>query len=269
MNRKQKIPYLRIITLVWLLHILVQNSVSLANQNYDKFKKGVVRIIGRGEDDSIYTGTGIITSNEKKEIYIITAHHVIQKFKQIAVEFYQEPPLLLKGKLYHKFNFEKDLAVIICKDEENKVKYKPVFRKGKVSNVKETNRIFTIGHASTSPEWTIRPGNIVTSDDISLLRLTGNAVYSGNSGGALLNEKGQLLGMVTKKGATDAIALKLDEIIECLKIWRIPIKFANKTWLWIAVGSTATIVTIIAFKWDDWFIPRPLPLPSPPDPPSF
>ena len=61
------------------------------------------------------------------------------------------------------------------------------------------DKVIAIGHPG-GKEWQASSGEILLSDDISNFSFSRETIDPGNSGGALLNDKYQLIGIVKQKG---------------------------------------------------------------------
>lgn len=219
-------------------------------------KRGIVKITVHKPIDWIETGTGIILSEKDKRLYILTAYHVIENFEQIDVEFYEKLDLILQGKFLMS-DKENDIAVICVEDiEQHEIGAR--LELGNISKLKVLDPIVTIGHPGAY-QWEPSKGEI-RSIDSSIIRFTGEIIDPGNSGGPLLNDKFQLIGMIIKEDGRDGIALKIDivfEIINSRKI--IPIDIKHQTLLslikqnkkWLLIGGGVAITTVIS-----WFLFR-------------
>lgn len=157
-------------------------------------KKSIVLI--KTSDESI--GSGIIISDKG---YILTSYHVIKGITKYSAFFQgkdnsmgQEAPLDLIG-----FDEEKDIALLKLKTTSPEHGYIPI---GNSNNVKEGEKIITI----SSPQGiinTISDGiisGIRNEENIKYLQITA-PISEGSSGGALMNMKGELIGIITFKAA--------------------------------------------------------------------
>lgn len=164
--------------------------------------------------DSI--GSGVLV-NAKGEI--ITNYHVIDEMGNCYGYFQKADgskgePIDLSLIAFDK---EKDLALLTLQEKKSKAKY---IRLGKTDGLKVGQQVIAIG----SPSGLI---NTVTNGIISAIRIEDDITYiqfsaaasPGNSGGALLNSKGELIGipsMKLVKAENINFAIGVDEIKDFL-----------------------------------------------------
>ncbi len=155
-------------------------------------------------------GSGIIISQTEEEILILTNNHVVEGANELTVQFINEKTAdaTIKGT-----SERKDIAVIAVKmkdvDEET-AKVIKIATIGSSDDLKVGNGIIAIGNA-------LGYGQSVTTGVISALDRTVSgdtynnkmiqidaAINGGNSGGALLNSKGEVVGINSAKYSSSA-----------------------------------------------------------------
>lgn len=148
-------------------------------------------------------GTGIVTTTDG---YIVTNYHVVDDAEEISVRFYGETkPVSAKLIGYKEID---DIAVIKVDRKDLKA---AVYAKSSECRVGE--RVYAVG----TPEgdefgWSVTQGIISSADreikiydDEGILEKkmkviqTDASVNPGNSGGPLINSKGQVVGIITLK----------------------------------------------------------------------
>jgi S1-C subfamily serine protease len=144
---------------------------------------------------TIITGTGFTISNQG---FIATANHVVDNAKEIKVHF---ESTAMKAEIYHSDPMN-DIAIL--KVEKSTPKYLSI---APMRSTKTGDRVFTVGYPLSS----ILGQEIKYTEGVisSLSGLQGAAsffqitvpVQPGNSGGALVNEKGQVVGMISSSVA--------------------------------------------------------------------
>lgn len=160
---------------------------------------------GPQEYESVGAGSGIIISKTDSELLIVTNYHVVEDTKEIVVSFIDEENVnaTIKG-----FSERKDVAVIAVKLSDIKESTLDAIRMATLGNSKELkvgNGIIAIGNA-------LGYGQSVTVGVVSALdrKIEGDtysnnmiqldaAINGGNSGGALLNSKGEVVGINSAK----------------------------------------------------------------------
>lgn len=179
------------LTILIVLNISVKNANDIFKSTYES----IVEIrVTEGED--IGYGSGVVISNDGK---IITNAHVIiyendNLFDKVEIRLsyedeYKEVSIL-------KYDAEKDLALL----KLDNVKVKPI-KFGK--NYSYGDKVYAIGNGNnygisitegiiSNPKLTVE----LTNKSITAIQCD-LTINEGNSGGALLNSKGRLIGITT------------------------------------------------------------------------
>ena len=209
-------------------------------------------------------GSGVIIGDNGDEIWIVTNHHVVSSAKTIMVTFADETSVSAYLKGYDK-NY--DIAVISVKfsDISNETKGKiSVIKTGDSTSVKPGEDIICIGNALNFGQ-TVTTG-VISAKDRTIKLDTGiqitalqfdAAINHGSSGGALLNYKGELIGITTAKNTSEdaenvSFAIPISNVENtlkslCAKIGRKTVSDDNRTYLGIEVLDTPSgaLVTTI------------------------
>ena len=165
-----------------------------------------------GNDD--YTtegaGSGVIVAEDDNNIYILTNYHVVEDTNELTITFINEETCdaTLKG-----VSERKDIAIVsVSKDSinEDTLKNIKIAKLGNSNELKVGNGIIAIGNA-------LGYGQSVTTGVVSALNrevstdtYTQNmiqidaAINGGNSGGALLNSKGEVVGINAAKYSSNS-----------------------------------------------------------------
>ena len=204
--KKSKFIVLIVINIL-LIGIVVWFSITnfknkSANDIYSDNINSIVEVKATTEDLGESFGTGVIYDTQG---YLLTNAHVIsykslgenQLFDTFEIRF----PLLkeYQSATFIKVDYELDLAILKINDES--IKYNPIEFSG--SNYDFGDIVYAIGNTSNygigiSQGIISVPEVNVKYDDISRLVIQADInIASGNSGGALLNEKGELIGITT------------------------------------------------------------------------
>ena len=160
---------------------------------------------GNGSYTTEGAGSGVIVYEDNKEIYILTNNHVVEGTSELSVKFIDDKSYdaTIKG-----VSERKDIAIIsvskksIDSDTLKKIKIATL---GNSNELKVGNGIIAIGNA-------LGYGQSVTTGVVSALKreVTTDsytqemiqidaAINGGNSGGALLNSKGEVVGINSAK----------------------------------------------------------------------
>ena len=194
------INFLLIGIVVWFSITNFKNKS--ADDIYSNNINSIVEVKSTTEDVGESFGTGVIYD---KQGYLLTNAHVIsykslggnQLFDVFEIRF----PLLeeYQSATFIKVDYELDLAILKINDES--IKYNPIEFSG--SEYDFGDIVYAIGNTSNygigiSQGIISVPEVNVKYDDISRLVIQADInIACGNSGGALLNEKGELIGITT------------------------------------------------------------------------
>lgn len=150
-------------------------------------------------------GSGIIVSTTDSEILILTNNHVVEGANELTVQFIDEKTADAQVKGTSE---RKDIAVISVKkdslDKETMEKIK-IATLGNSDELKVGNGVIAIGNAlgygqSVTTGVVSALNRKVSIDDYSnkMIQIDA-AINGGNSGGALLNSKGEIVGINSAK----------------------------------------------------------------------
>ena len=187
---------------------LVETSISTS---VDKVYGSTVIIVAYKDGKQISTGTGFVYKKEKDKAYIMTNNHVIDKADKAEIEFNDKSERItaeiVGGEVYS------DIAVLTI--DANKVS--SVVEIGDSSKINLGDTIFTVGSPmGLTYKGTVTKGILSGKDRMVEVSLSGStndyymnvlqldaAVNPGNSGGALVNEYGQVVGINSSKIASE------------------------------------------------------------------
>ena len=150
-------------------------------------------------------GSGIIVSKNDTELLILTNNHVIEGAEELSVQFVNEKSVDAKVKGTSE---RRDVAVISVKlsDLDNAtIESIKIATLGNSSELKVGNGIIAIGNAlgygqSVTTGVVSAINREVTIDNITTKMIQIDAaINGGNSGGALLNSKGEVVGINSAK----------------------------------------------------------------------
>ncbi len=150
-------------------------------------------------------GSGVIVSENDKELFILTNYHVVEDSTELSVKFVNNKSYDASVKGVSK---RKDIAIVSVKKKDinnETLSIIKVATLGNSNNLKVGNGIIAIGNA-------LGYGQSVTTGVVSALNREVStdeytqdmiqidaAINGGNSGGALLNSKGEVVGINSVK----------------------------------------------------------------------
>lgn len=150
-------------------------------------------------------GSGVIVAENESEIFILTNYHVVENTTELSVKFIDDTSCDASIKGVSKNN---DVAIVsvsknsLSSDTLNSIKMATL---GSSDDLKVGNGIIAIGNALgygqsvTTGVVSALNREITTNDYKSEMIQIDAAINGGNSGGALLNSKGEVVGINTAK----------------------------------------------------------------------
>ena len=178
--------------------VAITSKTVIDSGNYGPFYRG-------GSYTSVGAGSGVIVYENDDEIYILTNYHVVDNATELSVKFIDDKSYdaTVKG-----VSERKDIAIVSIKKkdiEEDRLKQIKIATLGNSDELKVGSGIIAIGNA-------LGYGQSVTTGVISALNREVStdeyvqdmiqidaAINGGNSGGALLNSKGEVIGINSAK----------------------------------------------------------------------
>ena len=164
---------------------------------------------GIQEQESTSAGSGIIISQNDSELLVLTNNHVVQNSETLTVTFIDEESVeaVIKGT-----DATRDLAVVAVKLEDIKdstMDEIAIATLGDSTKLQVGEPAIAIGNAlgygqSVTTGIISATGRTIDGYDSELIQ-TDAAINPDNSGGALLNAKGEVIGINTAKVATNAV----------------------------------------------------------------
>lgn len=169
-------------------------------------------------------GTGVIVGENDTELLIATNYHVVEGARSLSVGFIDEESVEAEVK---GTDVDNDLAVVSVKladipdDTMNQIKIATI---GDSDDMKLGDQVVAIGNAlgygqsvtsgyisALDRDLTLSYEDGTTIDSTGLIQ-TDAAINSGNSGGALLNMKGELIGINEAKSSSASNGASVDNI---------------------------------------------------------
>ncbi len=217
----------RIIGLMLLVRALALGQIS-EGPELDAAKNLVVMIEGKlGENPT--QGAGIVFAVQGDLVYIATAYHVVRpgekRATDLKVRFWQRQTESFPADHYDDARSEHDLAVLRVRAPGLQFR---LDRLADLTSSKESDKVYAIGYPGGTKRWgvTYSPGTI---DDVQTLRLSVQSAYikAGHSGGALIDDRMRLAGMVLDTDGVTASALRIDLLVSFLRDIRVPVQLTR------------------------------------------
>lgn len=206
------------------LHFVLNGTPLTATEIYDQSLYSVVEVKAESESVGESFGTGEVISSDGK---IVTNAHVVtytrlatvNEFERYYVRFAFEEEYRSVKLL--KYDTELDLAVLQL-DEITNATFKPI-RTGDSNKLKVGESVYAVGNASNYGIGIFKGIVSVPLVKIELDGLTRSVIQcdltiaAGNSGGALLDENGSLIGITTFR-TKDTSGNVIYGIVYCIPI---------------------------------------------------
>ena len=150
-------------------------------------------------------GSGIIVSKTDTELLILTNKHVIEDAEELSVKFINDKSVDAKVK---GVSSSKDIAIVsisLSSLDDDTLKSIKIATMGDSTKLKVGEGVIAIGNAlgygqSVTTGVVSALNREVTIDNVSTSMIqTDAAINGGNSGGALLNSKGEVIGINSAK----------------------------------------------------------------------
>lgn len=203
-------------------------QVKAEDRSIDELRDSVVRILCYGLDGGTYIGTGFAVGTKEPVRHIVTNFHVVEpNLEGVTVLLSKEDQIKATVVAY---DMVKDIAVLELTQDLYK---RPPMEIGDSAAVKASDDVYALGFPGDADLIDDTPSGdpedvTITRGIISKISTQGGrgifqvdvSINSGNSGGPLLNEHGQVIGINTFK-VTSASgingAVRIDELIPMLE----------------------------------------------------
>lgn len=196
----------------------------LRAQSPDERIQNLVVMIDGKLGDSPVLGAGIIFGTAQDRLYFVTANHVVRRgadqAKDLKAQLKWLPGEPQPAALLTTSDLDLDLAVLSVTGLA-RIRATggivPFDMLGDAGSLKPSDVTHTLGYPSGRP-WDMRAGDVRRAAGRSIQFET-PFLYPGNSGGALLNSKYELIGLVSRDEQPDGTAVAIDTVMDSLKTW--------------------------------------------------
>jgi hypothetical protein len=221
-----------------MLALLVLSSNGLAAQPDAEARALVVKVLASRSGAELYsTGSGIVVGTDQYAVYVVTARHVLDEaldsagalVGRVRVAFaadsaIPEPELQALPKAGLVRLAERgsiDLAVMRVPRDGMSAEVVESFQFDRQGSAREGDRVYPVGCALEGIGcWEVPPlpdKVAVRTDDF--LRFQTGVTAGGHSGGALFNQWGEVVGMITSVDRQFGTALSIDYVLSTLRSW--------------------------------------------------
>jgi len=201
----------------------------------EKVKPLIVMLTAKFSDpDEERFGAGIIFGLGTDRIYIATANHLVRKGQQEAqslrVRFKRLPGEEIEAKLLKDADPDLDLAVLAVANlaRLGKLPFGPFDQLGDPSSLKRGDSLYSVGNPR-GRQWYLN----VTPDKVagksgSAISFESAFIEPGHSGGALLDERMEMVGMIKASNPPEGVAANIQSVLDTLKQWGYPVSLRRR-----------------------------------------
>ena len=191
----------------------------------------IVRISGQFKDEKI-VAAGIVIGLGADRLYIATADHIIrngdEEVRNIQVELASIPGEAMGAMLLRHRDKKLDLAVLRVLGVAAyaiPVDDLPFHRFGNSKTLKKEATLFTVCPWAEKPRGSEKlPAKLYQKSE-ALLDFESSLIEPGCSGGGLLNDRGELVGMIIGDSPPRGRALRIEKALETLRDWGYPVRW--------------------------------------------
>ena len=180
-------------------------------------------------------GAGILVGSANDRLYVVTANHVVRRgateATDIRVELRGLPGEPVAAALTTRFDATQDVAVLSIAGVRAKgidVAQLPFDRLGDPSALARGDGVRALGYPQGRPWGASVAASPLASVSDSLLVFETSQVVPGNSGGALLDARGQIVGLVLNVLPPEATARNITQVNTMVREWGFPLALRGR-----------------------------------------
>jgi alpha-tubulin suppressor-like RCC1 family protein len=180
-------------------------------------------------------GAGILVGSANDRLYVVTANHVVRRgateATDIRVELRGLPGEPVAAALTTRFDAKLDVAVLGIAGMRAKgidVAQLPFDRLGDPATLARGDGVRALGYPQGRPWGTSVAASPLASVSDSLLVFETSQVVPGNSGGALLDARGQIVGLVLDVLPPEATARNITQVNTLVRDWGFPLALRGR-----------------------------------------
>jgi hypothetical protein len=188
-------------------------------------RPGVVMIQTKLPAGSAF-GAGIAVAASGQDVYVVTANHLLRRggvASEIKVQVTVRPGEWFEGKLLDLQDDDLDLGAILVRLPAGVT---PAMLKGgaspmSASSMERGSDVFALGYpAQRAWDLPVQPDKLARVTSLRLI-FQSQYVRPGNSGGALLDGCGHIVGMVVVSDPPEAEAIRIESVLDAVSRWGI------------------------------------------------
>ena len=207
--------------------LLLGGGVAVAQSDAERQRaKDAIVMIRTQLPGGTQMGAGIIVAVTQREVYVATANHMVRRggvASSIELQFASTPGRWVTATLLDFRDADLDLAAVVAQLPQN-------FSAASLRNVlsappqqlRREMDVFALGYPRERA-WNLPVlADKIASITSSRIVFQSNYVQPGNSGGALLDGCGRIVGMVIETDPPEATAVRIESVLDAVRSWNLP-----------------------------------------------
>ena len=180
-------------------------------------------------------GAGILVGSANDRLYVVTANHVVRRgtteCADIRVELRSLPGEPVPATLTTRFDAKRDVAVLAIAGVRAKgidPSTLPFDRLGDPASLARGDGVRALGNPEGRPWGSNVATSPIASANDSVIVFETAQVVPGHSGGALLDVRGQIVGLVLNVLPPEATARNIVQVVELVRGWGFPVALRGR-----------------------------------------
>jgi hypothetical protein len=204
------------------LLLAVFGAAAQADERLDRLNRSTAKVLATKRSGEV-PGAAIMMGELGDKTFFLTACHVVADARSIALKLFARVDPIPVSIFDNRCDDELDLSVLVAPSHLVTGAVDQI-QQGDPAALRAGDRVLVHGHPPDR-EWSLRD-TTVTSISGTHVVVGPKVIGGGDSGGALLNTYGHLVGIVVEETAQGDLgrAVRIDTALARLDTWRVPYK---------------------------------------------
>ena len=216
----------RVVLLACVIGLLLCSATvgAQSEADRDRAKAGVVMLKSKLPTGDAF-GAGIVVAVTAQDAYVVTANHVLRlngTATSVQVQFNARPGEWFDGRILDLMDRDLDIGAVAVRLPPS-VTAASLKGLGAVSSsLQRGSDVYALGYpAAKAWDLPVIADKVASSNTLRLI-FQSQYVRGGNSGGALLDACGRIVGMVVLSEPPDAEAVRIESVLDLVGRWSLP-----------------------------------------------